>query len=487
MTHRAMHHPKGLYPLFFTELWERFGFYTIQTILILYLTKNLGWDDAKSDLLFGAFGSLLYLTPVIGGYLADRFIGFKQSIGIGGVFLILGYAIMAIPSEKTLFLGMGFVVVGMGLFKPNISSMVGELYERNDPRREAGFTIFYMGINIGSLLPSLFAGYLVNHYGWNTAFLAAACGLVLGLAIFYRSRTLLQDVGKIPHARSPKTIFYVFLATGIATFIALIQLLFQFPKETSIILVIASLVIVVAVLFSLFKSTPIEKKRLGACLILITISVGFWALYTQTWTSMMLFANRNMDLRFFGMPINAEFTQFFNPFFILALSPFLSKLWLKLDSRGKNPSTPMKFSMGLLFMSLGFLVLGLGIRLFNQEGIASPWWIVLSYLLQTTGELMLSPIGLAMITKLSPKHLVGMMMGVWFLSLSAAFAIGGGLAAWASVPKTATVIESLSIYSEAFINFGTLAGLLTVVSFLLTPFIKRLTIDPHEPIHTPKE
>ncbi len=482
--------PKGLYLLFFTELWERFGFYMVQTILILYMSKGLEYSDTKSYLLYGAFSSMLYLTPVIGGYLADRFIGFQQSIVLGAILLAIGYAVMAIPHSSALFFGLSIVVIGNGFFKPNVSSIVGDLYEGDDPRRDGGFTIFYMGINIGSLIPPIFAGALVAAYSWGSGFLVAAVGMAVSLSTFLLGRKKLGNTGKMPSI-SPlhqgKTWrFYSLLFLGILAAAALLHAMFHFPKEANVILVVASLAIIGSVLFFLFKERREQRRKLWACLILILISVGFWAIYNQTFTSLMLFADRNMSKEFLGFTINAEFTQFFNPFFIVILSPFFSQLWVWLDQKRMNPTTPMKFSLGIFFMALGFLFLWAGVRFLSHGAEASPWWLILSYFLQTIGELLLSPIGLAMVTRLSPSHLVGMMMGVWFLTQSAASAIGGGLAILSVVPKDAAPAAALAIYAHAFLIYGLIAAALAILSWSLVPYLKQLIATPSYPVITPK-
>jgi len=484
--------PKGLYLLFFTELWERFGFYMVQTILVLYLSKGLSYSDSSTYLLYGAFSSMLYLTPVIGGYIADRFIGFRQSIILGAILFTIGYAVMAIPNEHALFLGLSIVVIGNGFFKPNVSSIVGDLYEANDARRDGGFTLFYMGINIGALLPPLFAGALVAAYTWGSGFLVAAVGMVISLITFLLGKSRLGDVGLVPSispvhkSGSFKGMFYVLLFVGILVSIGVLHILLLHPREANLILVLASLGIIAAVLFFLFKELPEQRRKMIACLILILISVGFWAIYNQTFTSMMLFADRNMSKEFLGFTIDAEFTLFFNSFFIIVLSPFLSWLWIRLDEKKKNPSTPLKFSLGVLCMAIGFLVLSAGISIFNTNGETSPWWLVLSYFIQTVGELLLSPIGLAMVTRLSPRHLIGMMMGVWFLTQSAAFAIGGGLATFSDVPKEVTGPASLAIYSHAFLIYGLISLALAIVSFALIPYLRKMIGTTNGPVLTPK-
>lgn len=261
--------------------------------------------------------------------------------------------------------------------------------------------------------------------------------------------------------------------------------LFHFPGETDLLLAVASLAILIIVVYFLLKEKPAQRNKMIACLILILISVGFWAIYNQTFTSLMLYADRNMNKEFLGFTIDAEFTQFFNPFFIVLFSPILSRLWISLNRNKSNPSTPAKFSFGVLFMAIGFFFLGLGGVYFGQDGETSSYWLVGSYLLQTIGELLLSPIGLSMVTTLSPKHLVGMMMGVWFLTQAAAFAIGGGLATLASVPSKTTPQAALAIYDKAFFVYGSLALVLSILSFALIPYLKKL-IHGSSVVRTPK-
>lgn len=475
--------PRGLSLLFFTELWERFGFYTLQTIIILYMTKGLRLTDTNAYLLYGTFSSMLYLTPVLGGYLADRYLGFQRAIIIGGILLTVGYLLTAIPDEQLFFLGLSVIIVANGLFKPNVSSIVGDLYRQGDPRKDGGFTLFYMGINIGSLLPPLVAGWLVTAYGWHAGFLLAAIGMLIGLFTFVMGRKKLRSCGVMPAAsplrsKGESFTFHALFYGGILVAIGLLLILFRFPAETDIVLALASVLVVGAVIYFLTKEKKIQRNKMIACLILIIISIGFWAIYNQTFTSLMLYADRNMGKQLFGITIDAEFTQFFNPFFIILLSPILSQLWIWLNQKRRNPSTPMKFSLGVLMMALGFFLLGFAGKYAGSSGEVSPWWLIGSYFLQTIGELLLSPIGLAMITTLSPKHLVGMMMGVWFLTQSAAFAIGGGLATFASVPAKTGASDALKIYDHAFLVYGSISLVLAIASMVLVPYLKRLIHGP---------
>ncbi len=479
-------HPKGLYLLFFTELWERFGFYAIQTILILFMTKSLLMTDTDAYLLYGVFNSLIYFTPVIGGYLADRYIGFKRAIMIGGSLFVLGYTLMGLPSRRAFLLGLSLVIIANGFFKPNVSSIVGDLYAKNDPKKEGGFTLFYMGINIGALIPPLFTGTIVTHYGWNWGFLLAAGGMAIGMANFLLARHRLGAAGEIPEG-SPlrkgikqKSTAYVLGGLGILGMIALFHFLFHFPKETTAILIVGSIVVITRVLFYLFKEQGLARRRMIACLILILISVGFWAVYNQTFTTLMLFADRNMHKEVFGFPIDAEFTQFFNPFFIILFSPFFNKLWSQLGIKGIKIPIPTKFTLSLLFMALGYLVLAIGPKHFHQGGDTSAWWLIASYGLQTIGELLLSPVGLAMITTLAPKPLMGMMMGVWFLTQAAAFAIGGVLSTFANVPEGTSPLASLYIYCDAFTTYGLISLIFALFSMVMIPFLKELIKNKDE-------
>lgn len=472
--------PKGLYLLFSTELWERFGFYTVQAILILYMTKGLGYSDHTANLLYASYSSLLYITPLIGGYLADRYLGFQRAILIGGAFSMVGYLITAIPGEKFFFLGLSILMCANGLFKPNVSAIVGELYEANDPRRDGGFTLFYMGINIGALVPPLIAGVLALRYGWHAGFLLAAAGMIIAQLTFSWGRKRLPLAGKIPKDSPllqpgwPKQRFHLLFYSGFILAVILCILAFQSPQTTTLLVEAAAVVIVVVIAFFMVREPPADRKRMIASLILTIISVGFWALYNQTFTSLTLFADRNMVQRAFGFSVNASTMQFFNPLFIIILSPILSKLWITLSKKQLNPNIPMKFAAGVFFVTLGFLILPVIIHFFAKHSVIPAEWLAFSYLLQTIGELLLSPVGLSMITLLTPKHLVGLMMGVWFFAQAASFALGGTLANLAAVPDNVDKATSMSIYNHAFLMFGLMALVLTAISFALIPLLKRL-------------
>ncbi len=477
-TSATLKQPRVLYLLFFTELWERFGFYTVQTIIMLYMTKALGMTDQKANMLYAAFSSLLYLTPIVGGYLADRYLGFQRAINIGGLLFVVAYVVTSFRSESMFFLGLSILICANGFFKPNVSSIVGELYGKDDPRRDGGFTLFYMGINVGAIIPPLIAGSLVTHYGWHAGFLLAAVGMVLGQITFLFGKKYLGEKGLQPKrliGPKPGLGFYFVLIVGTLAVIEACRVAFQYPNSVNYIIELAALIMVFVLIYFLSKESLEQRKKMFACLILIIISIVFWALYNQAFTSLMLYADRNMEKHFLGMSFDAENSQFFNSFFIITLSPFLSRLWIRMDTGGLNPSTQSKFALSILFMSLGYFFLAFGTMYFNTDGMSSPWWLCGSYLLQTIGELLISPIGLAMITVLCPKNLTSMMMGVWFFSQAASFPIEGMLANLAAVPDKLSPAASLPYYTHAFLIYGTISLVTAAVSFTLIPFLTKLT------------
>ena len=361
-------HPRGLYLLCFTELWERFGLYTVQAFLILYMTQALHMNDAQANLQYALFATLLYIAPVAGGYLADRYLGFQRAINWGGLLLIVAYLLCATSNSTVFFVGLSLLICAGGLFKPNVSAIVGELYPTHDARKDGAFTLFYMGINIGALFPPLIAGTLVIQYGWHSGFLLAAVGMLLGQLIFMLGKKHLGDAGRYPkkadHSAPLKFSFYCLFSLGLAFSIALCYLLLQYPSIINIAMGIATIGILFSVLVTLLKRTSEERKSMLACLILTAISVGFWSLYNQTFTSLTLFADRNMQHHLFGFAFDAEASQFFNPLFIITISPFLSRLWINLDTRKLNPSAQSKFFLGTLFYGTRYFAIGLCISFF---------------------------------------------------------------------------------------------------------------------------
>lgn len=474
--------PIGLYVLFFTELWERYGFYTVQTLLVLFLTKAFLLTDQQAYGLFGAFGALIYATPVIGGYLADKFLGFRHAIFFGGVLFVLGYAGLALLDHTHWFyISLAFLICGNGFFKSCVSSLLGQLYQENDIRRESGFTLFYMGINVGSFSASIFGAWVAQKYGWNYAFGMATIGMIIGVSTLTFGQRYLEGQGFPPCKKllNQKKYFgfsvkhLIYLATILS--IAIVSVLLQFPDIITIGMVVFGIGVVAYLLYTTIKLEKHQLKRMIALILMLLFSVAFWALYYQTFTSTTLFIDRVVNRNLFNWTIPTAMFQAINPFVIILMSPLLSWIWLRLAKKNASPSTPMKFALGILFLGLGFLVITFAITVTPHDA-KIPWiWMFFIFFIQTIGELFLSPVGLAMITVLAPPRLTGMLMGVWFLTLGAATSIAGRIAAFAAIPKNMTDPAQIEhVYSHVFLEFGLSAVLIAALLMLLTPWVKKL-------------
>lgn len=437
-------HPIGLAPLFFTELWERFSYYGMRSILILYMTSTiaqggLGFDVKQASSIYGWYTMAVYLTALPGGWIADNLTGARLAVLFGGMIIAAGHFSMVFHSTSLVFLGMGLIAVGTGLLKPNISVMVGNLYRENDPRRDSGFSIFYMGINVGALLAPLVVGFLAKGEtfkrflsaigqdpakSWHWGFGAAGVGMVVGLIVYLLSRRTLAGVGdKIP--RSVKV-------TG--------------SIEPAPVL------------------TSSDWKRIGAILILFVFTILFWAAYEQKGASLNLFADKLTRTEIFGKSFPAPFLQSLTPAFVILLTPLFSMLWVRL--RDRQPSSPVKFTLGLLFIGTAYLLM-IPATMLTAQGRVSFLWLVGLYFLEVCGEMCLSPVGLSTVTKLAPVKLVGLMMGAWFLATS----LGNKLAGYLSGFFVANNSWQLTkLYGG--IAFGLLAS--AIILFALTPTIKKL-------------
>lgn len=383
-----MKHPPSLPSLFFTEMWERFSYYGMRALLILYAVKYLQMSDSEAGKLYGAYTSLVYLSPVIGGWIADRYLGLRFSIVLGSILMGLGHLSLAFENLHFFYLGLGLLVVGNGFFKPNMSSLVGKLYIDKPELRDRGFTIFYMGINLGGFLGPLVCGALGESIGWHIGFGAAGIGMGIGLLTFLIGKKKIpHDLGRKPE-KNVNTI--------------------QNPKTNYL--------------------TKEEKRNIISILIFSFFSVFFWMAFEQAGSSMNLFADRYVNRNIFGYEIPASIFQSINPIFILIFAPLFAWIWSILNQKGLEPQTSVKFSMGLFLLSLGFLFLVMGAIEVSKEGVTSIWYLILAYLMNTWGELCLSPVGLSMVSKKSPARLGGLLMGLWFLSNSISHFLGGILA-----------------------------------------------------------
>jgi POT family proton-dependent oligopeptide transporter len=439
-------HPRGLATLFYTEMWERFSYYGMRALLILFMTAPLSagglqFDTQKAGAIYGLYTGGVYLMALPGGWLADRFLGLRRAVFIGGVLIASGHFSMAIPSIATFYLGLGLIVLGTGLLKPNVSAMVGELYhEESGARRDAGFSIFYMGINLGAFIAPLVCGYLGQNIDWHLGFAAAGVGMVIGLIQYVLGKRHLGDAGLYPDAsidrdREKSRLFKIATAAAVVIgAVALLQMTGMLGLSAVTLANIAGafIVSVAAVYFAYILIagglTPLERNRVLVIGVFFLAAAMFWAGFEQAGSSLNLFAERNTDLNVFGWNMPASWLQSVNALMIIALAPVFAWVWVTLSSRKSEPSSPAKFSFGLIFMGLGFMVMVAASTAAASGVRVSPLWLVLTYLLHTIGELTLSPVGLSTVTKLAPHRLVGQMMGIWFLATSLGNLIAGRVA-----------------------------------------------------------
>lgn len=491
-------HPKALFILFFTEMWERFSFYGMKALLIFYLTKYHLFSDDSGNLLIGSYAALVYAVPVIGGFIADKYLGFRKAIVFGGIMLVLGHIGMAyegnaatqsmtgdiIRDETALqifYFSLSLIILGVGFLKANISSLVGELYHEGDKRRDSGFTLFYMGINLGSFLATIICVWLGESYGWSYGFGAAGVGMFFGLITFISGKRFLMGKGESNNqpfleqkSFGLKNEWLIYIGSILSTL--LFWQMVQNHEAVSWALKIAGGISFLYIVY--YATTKLDGKardQLIALTILIVFTIVFWALFEQAYTSMNLFADRILDRHIFGFELSAGQFLSFNALFIILLAPVFAWLWVKLGKY--NPNTAVKFSFALMLVGLGFGALVMGINVSGAGKVAAVW-LILAYLLHTCGELSLSPVGLSAVTKLSPAKIVGFMMGVWFLATASSEFIASLLANIASVDTSNGLAPDLNVAKLSYLKlfeylFYTGIGF-GVVLLALSPIIKKL-------------
>jgi POT family proton-dependent oligopeptide transporter len=529
-------HPTGLYTLFFAEMWERFSFYGMRALLVLYMLNGfLQYDDAQAFAVYGAYGALVYATPFIGGIIADRFLGARKAVVLGGLFMAAGHLLMSIEERNMFFLALALLIVGNGFFKPNISTIVGSLYDGTDLNRDGGFTIFYMGINLGAASASLLCGYLGQTYGWHYGFGLATIGMLIGIAIFVLPATLarfgilfgaLGIGGGMIFASSGAVklaingfVGLAMVAAGVVAFIAMgrggipddaglapnpealkkpiagipaeyalyigallsvpvFALLVDRNEIATWVLSIGGGAALMYIVVEAFRSSKEERDRLFVVLTLMFFSMFFWAFFEQAGSSMTAFTDRNVNRVIGGSEIPASEFQAANPIFIIIFAPVFSVMWDWLNRKGFEPSTPTKFALGLLQLGLGFVVLWYGAQNADSTGMVAVNWLILGYLLHTTGEICLSPVGLGMVTRLSPKRIVSTVMGAWFLATAFSHQLAGLIAQFTAVDShgdgggAANPLETIQVYGDVFGQIGVVAIGASVLCFLLVPFLK---------------
>ena len=409
-------HPKGLYMLFFAEMWERFSYYGMRALLIFYLTQHWLFNDSKSNLIYGAYTSLVYITPVLGGYLADRYLGQRKAVLFGGILLAAGHSLMAVegvggqsdPTINVFWAALAFIIVGSGFLKANISVMVGQLYKLTDVRRDGAYTIFYMGINLGAAIGTILVGYLGQTIGWGYGFGLAGIGMLAGLVVFVLGKSALRGAGEAPQALA-KSKEWSLYAVGVGA-VAVIWALVQYQDVIQSLLVVSGIALLGYVLYESFKLEKEPRERMFAILFLIALNPLFWGLFEQAGGSMNLFTDRFVDRS--GVP--ASIFQSINPIYIIILAPLFAGLWQWLGRRGREPSAPAKFGLALAQMGLANLVLVWGAEAYGLAAMTPVIFVFLYYLLATTGELCLSPVGLSAMNRLAPSFLASLIMGAWF-------------------------------------------------------------------------
>lgn len=518
-------HPKGLYICFATELWERFSFYGMKYLLLLYVTKyHLFTDSAGYDIL-GAYAGLVYALPLIGGLIADRYLGMRKAVIFGAILLVVGHALMAFEGHqairyaagtllteaitlnsgeviaagtvlaesvviqdiiaiKSLFLALALITVGVGFLKPNISTIVGQLYPQGDSRRDSGFTIFYMGINVGSFTATLLCGWLGETYGWGYGFGAAGIGMLFGMLVFIRGQKYLMGKAEPSNPAILKSSFIGPInkewAIYICSILSLGVMWFMLQHEPvvhttqNILLAIALIAIPV---HAYMKGNKEDFQRTVVLMVLIASSVIFWALFEQSAGSMTLYADRVMDRQLGDTELRASQFGSLNPLFIILLAPVFAFAWIWLSRKNIEPSTPLKFAMGIALAGVGFGMLVLGAKFIGANGKVAMIWMVLAYLFHTMGELCVSPVGLSAVTKLSLGRVVGVSMGTWFLATSLSETVATRLGKMASISTTDGNVQdtasALASYTELYTFLFWVGLIAATVLIAITPLLKK--------------
>ncbi|BBI19615.1 putative transporter YclF [Qipengyuania flava] len=471
-------HPKGLFLLFMAEMWERFSYYGMRALLIFYLVQHWLFSDSEASIIYGAYTALVYITPVVGGYLADQYIGQRKAVLFGAVLLTFGHFFMAFegsggqadPMINVFWLALALIIVGSGFLKANISVIVGQLYSRTDVRRDPAYTIFYMGINVGAATASIICGYLGQTYGWEYGFGLAGFGMLLGLVFFVIGKPLLlgkgepKDPAKIKGAKE-----WGIYGAGLAM-VALCWAAIQYQEMVGYVLGAFGGGLVLYVLFTAVTKLPSqERDRIFAAMFLILTSIVFWALFEQAGSSLNLFTDRHVDTQ----GVNASMFQSINAIYIVLLAPLFAMLWQGLARKGAEPSTPLKFGMAVIQVGLGFLVLVWGAE---SVGVSVPTpviFIFLIYLLHTTGELCLSPVGLSAMNRLSPAHMASLIMGTWFFA-SATGNFAAGLIAAATGAEGVGEEAGKQVVLDVYSTVGWYAVAIGVGVMVISPLIKKL-------------
>ena len=462
---KLVNNPRSLSTLFFTEMWERFSYYGMRALLVLYLVNSLNYSESEALHIYAVYTGLVYLTPLIGGYLADRFLGTQKSIFIGGLTMMIGHFLMAFPDY--LYLAIGMLIIGNGYFKPNISSLLGKLYKSNDVRRDSGFSIFYVGINVGAFLAPLIVGYVGETINWHYGFAIAGFGMLAGLIQFYYGQNKIIKEDTTQQSRKLKSADWGLITIISIINIPLILLILEVNEVINNYFFEIFLALVTFISFYLLtrkkQLLPAKEdlKKIVYIGVLSIFVIFFWVGFEQAGGSLTLFANNSVDRNFLGFIIPASFFQSINPLIIILIGPMIANFWLRVDRSKSNINTPQKMGLGLLLLAGGFFLITLVNN--SSDSAISLWWLVGVYFLHTLGELCLSPIGLSMVSKVSPRKIASLMMGFWFLSSAVANFMAG---------KLPGILQANNLDLFTFLTFTSIvAGLLLL---LISTFMERL-------------
>jgi POT family proton-dependent oligopeptide transporter len=481
MTHRPTP-PKqpSVIPVFFaTEMWERFGFYMIQGLLVLYMTSELfGFSDSKSYAILSAFTAISYITPIIGGYVASRILDFEHAITMGGFLLAIGYAILSLPHANLFYTALAIISIGNGFFKPNISSYLGDFYTNNDMTREKGYTIFYVGINVGILLSTASSGYLVRYFGWHVPFLIASVGLLIGTVTFVFGIYYLKNANNFNRINPPiahkKPMGIVLTYVGVLVAIVLSYLIIRHRAFADQLMLWSGVGIFAGLASYALRLPHRARNKMFACLFLMLVSIVFWAIYFQMFFSMNLFIDRAVNRHFLQWTLPTPLFISLESIFIVIFGIFFANLWHQLAIKNKNPSIPLKFALAMVMIAFAFTIAFIGTQHGATHG-CNKLFIVVAYFFVTIGELLLSPIGLTMVTILAPKELVGLMMGVWFVTLGLGVKLAGVIAESAAIPKDIHSLVTMNhIYGHAFLLYAKLSIACGVIALIAVPFLNKL-------------
>lgn len=481
-------HPRGLIVLFFSEMWERFCYYGMRALLTLYLIETLMKGESESFAIYGAYTALVYAAPVLGGRMADRLLGYRNAVILGGILMAIGEFFILGGTESWLFVGMGTIIVGNGYFKANISSIVGRLYSDDDPKKDAGFTIFYIGINLGALLATTVCAEVGKAYGYEYGFGLAGIGMLLGVLIFVLGQGSIKQYSDAPDPEllkkpfiGPLNRFHITILGSVAI-IPILFFLIKYNEVVGYLLLATAAYVLYNIFTTAMSGDKVLRDRMIILVVLMFFNIVFWACFEQAGTSLTLFAQRNVDRMVGGWEMGAATTQFFNPAFILLFGSIFSVMWVWLSKIKKNPNIPMKFGLGILQLGLGYLVVRLGYMFISPDYLVPLWTLAFLYLLHTTGELFLSPIGLSMVTKLAPKTMTGTVMGAWFLSFAGSNYLAGVLAQLTSaggheggeVTQAVSAAESMAQYLDVYSNIGFITVGIGLVLVIASPLLNKL-------------